>query len=246
MDRYVLQTEKNSYSVSSDSQDFKQIPYLLMILNNLTTIEKGATQFLSEGKKDIEGVLFLKMLDPFLQYIYNKEMDFFSAVIANVSASKTGRVMLLEYKVFEIILAKFDKMNNIKMINMLRVFRNCAFEFETHEENLLARGGFMFSLLFKILIEANIENNKDKATIGCSTVDDIYFTHFDKSQAIEERETINDLVVDIFLVFTNSEKALDMIKNKGLKNIFYKIRPIVEGNKNLCDRIFVIMNYFES
>lgn len=243
LDKYIL----NEFKVGSGLTDLSTVPYLLMILNNLTVSEKGQTQFFGSDKKELDGVqglIFLKMLDKYFEHIFKPEMDFFSAIIANVSALKEGRLFILEHKIFGVILNQFDKLNNIKIVNMLRVFRNCCFEFEKYEEDLMSKEGFMIGLIFKILLETNLPKNETFMEV--SSLDSIYLSSFVKEKAEEERETINDLIIDIFVVLTNTTTAFPLVVKKGLKSTWSKIRMKLVKQSELEDRLFVITNFLDS
>ena len=62
----------------------------------------------------------------------------------------------------------------------------------------------------------NITEKIELQDIGTSAIDDIYFTHFKIENAEEEKEIINDLIVDIFLILTNEPKAIEYMKEKKI------------------------------
>ena len=237
MENYVI--KKND--LDSDQQVI--IPYILMIIANLTTQEKGQKQLFCSDKeeyKKLEGVIFLKMMEKFFENIYREELNFMSSILANISALKEGREFILEYKIFSIILSQSDKMNNFQIVNILRVFRNCCFEFEKFESELLVKDGFMLVLIFKVLIEANIK--KEFSQMNVSSIDSIHFTHFKSEIASNEKEIINDLVVDIFVVLTNTTTAFPIIVKKGLKNVWEVLETRIKGSE-IEDRLLVVSNF---
>jgi hypothetical protein len=216
-----------------------------MILSNITLNENGQIKFLNIDDEKIKGVIFLKLIDKFFEYIYSDEFNFFSNVMANVSSLKEGRIMILEYKIFKILILHFDKMNNFKIINILRLIRNCCFEFETFHEDILVKDAKLFSLLIKILILTNIDKKKDMQEVELSHIDEIYFTHFNQELAYQDKETINELIVDIFLILTNVKEAVDYMKLKRLNVAIKKIEGRLIEDEKLKDRLFVINNYLE-
>ena len=244
-DKYVF-NDKNNFSSFSHEQ-ILSIPFILMIITNLTRTEHGQKQFFGIEKaesQNLKGLFLLKMLDKYFENIYKQELDFLSSIIANVSALKEARVFLIENKIYGVILAQFDKLNNFKIVNMLRVFRNCCFEFEKFENELLTQDGFMLGLVFKILIEVNLPGVN--ISLDVPELDKIYFTHFNREKAKEEKESINDLIVDIFLVLTNTENAFPTIIKKGLKKAWDKIRVHLKGDTSLEDRLLVVTNFLDS
>jgi hypothetical protein len=79
--------------------------------------------------------------------------------------------------------------------------------------------------------------------IGIPSVDEIYFTHFKAENAHEEREIINDLIVDIFLILTNEPQAVEYMKDKKIINAFNKLKIRTTNDKEMSDKLFVITNY---
>jgi hypothetical protein len=243
LNKYVIDSE----SIKKSSRgEFFEVPYYLMILTNLTIPEEGQKKFLNFGDEKIEGIIFMKVLDKFFQYIYNDEFNFCSNLIANISSLKKGRQMILEFKIFKIFLLHLDKLNNFKIVNLLRVIRNCCFEYEAHKDEILIKNALLFSYLMKILILVNITDKKELQDVGIFHIDSIYFTHFDPEAAQIEKETINDLIVDTFVILTNLPEAIDHMKSKDLHKAFSIIGNRISTNENLINRIFVINTFLEN
>lgn len=140
MEKYQIDSEANKELFNRNNSQknvFKEIPYYLMILSNLTISDEGQKKFLNIEDEKIMGVVFMKILEKFFDNIYSTEFDFCSNLLANATALKEGRTLLLELKIFKIFLKSFEKMNNHKIVNILRLFRNCCFEFEGFKEELL-------------------------------------------------------------------------------------------------------------
>ena len=78
-------------------------------------------------------------------------------------------------------------------------------------------------------------------------IDNIYFKNFDmKDLTDDDKETMNDLIIDIFLILTNSEKAVKEMKLKKVKECLElveekAISKCKEEMKNkIIDRLLVI------
>jgi len=156
MEKYLIDSTNKNVDIQSDVV-FKEIPYYLMILTNLTISEEGQKKFMNLEDDKIKGIVFLKIMEKFFDNIYRNEFDFCANLLANATALKEGRVMLLELEVFKIFLIHFDKMNNHKIINTLRLFRNCCFEFEKFKEELLVYNVKMkFNINFLLFIYVSI------------------------------------------------------------------------------------------
>jgi hypothetical protein len=214
-----------------------------MLLTNLTINEEGQKKFLNTENEKIKGIVFLKVLDKFFENLYNEEFNFCSNLIANITSYKEGRELLLEFNIFKIFLIHSDKLNNFKVTNVLRIFRNCCFEFEKYKEQLLTNEAKMYNLIIKILLLTNVTHKKELLDIGLSYIDEIYLPSFNMEIAAGEKEIINDIIIDIFLVFTNDEEAIKFMKEKELKKILDLIESRLNENENLKDRLFVITNY---
>jgi predicted nucleic acid-binding Zn finger protein len=241
---------EEKYVISSENllnkTNFATIPFYFMILSNLTLTEEGQKKFLNLENEKIKGIVFMKILEQFFDYIYHEEFDFCSSLLANISSVKEGRRMILELKIFKIFLIHFDKLNNFKMLNILRIFRNCCFEFEEFQTELLVNDSKLFNLLIKVLILTNVSTKKEMGEIGSQNVDEIYFTHFNQEKAQMEKEIINDIIIDCFLILTNSPEGVEEMKNKGLGKVFDKLYSRLEESQNLKDRVFVISNYLNN
>lgn len=247
LEKYQIDSEVNKEIFNNSKNDiFKEIPYYLMILSNLTISEEGQKKFLNVEDEKIKGVVLVKIIDKFFENILAPEFDFCSNLLANSTALKEGRTTLLDLQIFQIFLKCFDKMNNHKVLNTLRLFRNCCFEFETYKDELLINNGILFNLIIKIFILANANSRKDLENIGIEKIDGIYFPDFKIEKANEEREIINDLIVDIFLILTNEPQAVEYMKEKNLLEAFNKMKIRETNDENLKDRIFVICNYLEN
>lgn len=251
MDKYVI----NSSTIENQHPEFKNetlINLYFMFLANLSSFEEGQKKLLDVSDEKIKGIVFFKLLDKFFEYIYHSSFNFCSSVIANVSSLKVGRELILENKIFKIFLIQFDKMNNMKMINILRMIRNCCFEYEKFHEELFVKETILFSYLIKLLL---LVNDKNKGTkLDLDEIDIIYYTNFDTEKLTQDdKETINDLIIDIFLILTNHKEAVEDMKKKGLSKAIKVLEDsLKESNNNseiddkVKDRLLVIKNYLDN
>ena len=232
----------------TDPKTFAEVPYYLMALTNLTTTEAGQKKFLNLEEGNISGVRFLQMMDKYFENIYLTEFDFFSNIIANVTALKEGRYILLEYKIYQVLIGNLDKLNNNKLLNSLRMIRNCCFEYEKYENDILFNNAILFNYLLKILYDTNLSklSNFKYDSEFLVNLECICFPNVSIDQASNEREIINDLVIDIFLVLTNSVSCIEIMKTKNTKLILEKLVSVcLKSAENFKDRLFVICNYLE-
>ena len=102
----------------------------------------------------------------------------------------------------------------------------------------------MFKYLIKLLC---LINNADDDKLGIEEIDNIIFTNFDvKEMTEDDKEIMNDLIVDVFLILTNSPEAVNEMKNKKVKECIELIeeKAIKKCNENmknkLIDRFMVI------
>ena len=243
-DKYVINADKVTDLKGMENETFLNLYF--MFLCNLTSYEPGQKNMLDlqNENKNFHGVVFFKLLDKFFEYIHHNSFNFCSAIIANISSLKDGRKLILQNKIFKIFLIRFDKMNAMKTINIIRLIRNCSFEYKEYVQDFLEKDSIMFKYLIKLLC---LINNSDEDKLGIDEIDSIYFTNFDvKDLTEDDKETLNDLIVDIFLILTNSAKAVDEMKKKKVKECIElveekAINKCKEDMKNkLIDRLMVI------
>ena len=244
-DKYVIDSDKVTDMKGMENETFLNLYF--MFLCNLSSYEPGQKSLLdlSNENKNFHGVVFFKLLDKFFEYIHHNSFNFCSGIIANISSLKEGRKLILENKIFKIFLIRFEKMNSFKMINIIRLIRNCSFEYKEYVDDFLEKDGIMFKYLIKLLC---VINNEDDEKLGIDEIDNIIFNSFDiKELSEDDKEIMNDLIVDIFLILTNSSKAVNEMKNKKVKECIQlvenkavnKCKVDVTKNK-LIDRFMVI------
>ena len=243
-DKYVINADKVTDLKGMENETFLNLYF--MFLCNLTSYEPGQKNMLDlqNENKNFHGVVFFKLLDKFFEYIYHNSFNFCSAIIANISSLKEGRKLILENKIFKIFLIRFDKMNAMKTINIIRLIRNCSFEYKDYVQDFLEKDSIMFKFLIKLLC---LINNADDDKLGIEEIDNIIFTNFDvKEMTEDDKEIMNDLIVDVFLILTNSPEAVNEMKNKKVKECIElveekAISKCKEDMKNkLIDRLLVI------
>ena len=214
-DKYVIDSDKVTDMHGMENETLLNLYF--MFLCNLSSYEEGQRDLLDlkNENKMFHGVVFFKLLDKFFEYIHHNSFNFCSSIVANVSSLKEGREIILSNKIFKIFLIRFEKMNVMKTMNILRLIRNCSFEYKNYIDDLLQHDSILFKYLIKLLcIVNNVENNK----IGNNEIDNINFNNFEvKDMTNDDKDTMNDLIVDIFLILTNDEKAVKEMKAKKVK-----------------------------
>ena len=243
-DKYVINADQVTDMKGMENETFLNLYF--MLLCNLSSYEAGLKSLLDlqNENKNFHGVVFFKLLDKFFEYIHHNSFNFCSSVVANVSSLKDGREIILSNKIFKIFLIRFDKMNAMKTMNILRLIRNCSFEYKKFDEDFLERDSILFKYLIKLLC---LINNADNDKLGMEEIDNIYFKNFDiKDLNDDDKETMNDLIVDIFLILTNSEKAVKEMKLKKVKECIELVEEKViskckeEMKNKIIDRLLVI------
>ena len=218
-----------------------------IILSNLTSFDVCKEYFLdlNNSNKNVHGILFFKLLDKYFENIQNNSFNFCSSLISNVTSIKEGRILILENKIFKIFLILFEKMNKMKIINNLRLIRNCVFEYEKFIDEILIKDGILINFLEKILLLNNNYDNKN----NFDNLNNINFNEFENeiNNNNEEKEIINELIMDIFLILSNNNKSVIEMKNKNLlkiiENLEEKLKDIKNNNENLenmKDRLMVL------
>ena len=244
-DKYVIESDKVTDMKGMEDETILNLYF--MFLCNLSSYEAAQKNLLDlqNENKDFHGVVFFKLLDKFFEYIHHNSFNFCSSIVANVSSLKAGREIILSNKIFRIFLIRFDKMNAMKTMNILRLIRNCSFEYKDYVDDFLEKDSILFKYLIKLLC---LINNTQEDKLGMEAIDNIYFKNFDiKDMSEEDKETMNDLIIDIFLILTNSEKAVKEMKSKKVKECFELVEKKVISKSNneemknkIIDRLLVI------
>ena len=244
-DKYVIESDKVTDMKGMEDETILNLYF--MFLCNLSSYEAAQKNLLDlqNENKDFRGVVFFKLLDKFFEYIHHNSFNFCSSIVANVSSLKAGREIILSNKIFRIFLIRFDKMNAMKTMNILRLIRNCSFEYKDYVDDFLEKDSILFKYLIKLLC---LINNTQEDKLGMEEIDNIYFKNFDiKDMSEEDKETMNDLIIDIFLILTNSEKAVKEMKSKKVKECFELVEKKVISKSNneemknkIIDRLLVI------
>ena len=243
-DKYVINADQVTDMKGMENETFLNLYF--MLLCNLSSYEVGQKSLLDlqNENKNFHGVVFFKLLDKFFEYIHHNSFNFCSSIVANVSSLKEGRNIILSNKIFKIFLIRFDKMNAMKTINILRLIRNCSFEYKDYEEDFLENDSILFKYLIKLLC---LINNADNDKLGMEEIDNIYLKNFDmKDLTDDDKETMNDLIIDIFLILTNCKKLVKEMKLKKVKECLElveekAISKCKEEMKNkIIDRLLVI------
>ncbi len=249
-EKYVINSSKIN---NSQNENESNLNLYFMFLSNLTSYEEGQKYILdlNNSNEKTHGIIFFKLLDNFFEYIYHNSFNFCSSIISNVSCLKEGRELILSNKIFKIFLILFDKMNNMKITNILRLIRNCSFEYEKYIDQLLENNCILYKYLIKIICEINQEKN---SKLGIEDIDKIYFENFKVNELNdEEKETINDLIIDIFLILSNHSDAVKEMKKKNIndyiKRLEEKLKEKCKGDESLermKDRIMVIKQILDN
>ena len=133
----------------------------------------------------------------------------------------------------------------MKIINNLRLIRNCVFEYEKFIDEILIKDGILINFLEKILLLNNNYDNKN----NFDNLNNINSNEFENeiNNNNEEKEIINELIMDIFLILSNNNKSVIEMKNKNLlkiiENLEEKLKDIKNNNENLenmKDRLMVL------
>merc|ERR1711976_646343 len=103
------------------------------------------------------------------------------------------------------------------------------------KDQLLVKDGILFSYLIKILLLANVKDKNEITTLDIKHIDEITFSNFSTDLEYEDRENINDLIFDIFLIFTNFDEGIKMMKAKDLYKVLNLVKTKMAYNKHLGD-----------
>lgn len=109
----------------------------MMLLNNVTVDEEGQKHLIGEGK--LKGLILDNLFGMFCFFLKSNNFDFVSNILANVTALKDGRDLVLQGDSPAMIFPKivdmlrWQKVNNHRRQHLLECLRNLAFEYEAQE-----------------------------------------------------------------------------------------------------------------
>ena len=111
-----------------------------MILTNLTVSEEGQKHLIGDLKT--KGLILDNLFSMFCYFLKNPMFDFISNIVANVTAMKEGREVVIEYAMMPKILdiLRYDKVNAHRRKHLIEALRNVAFEYEGMEGKFLESG----------------------------------------------------------------------------------------------------------
>ncbi len=104
-------------------------------------------------------------------------------------------------------------------------------------------------MILKILFITNLNklSNFNYDAEFMINLDTICFPNFSNEIASNERDLFNDLIIDIFLILTNSVKCIEMMKVKKTRLIIERLISVFENpDDSIKDRLFVICNYLQN
>lgn len=118
----------------NDSQAvFDTIELLSMLLSNVTVSEEGQKHLIGDLKK--RGVVLDNLFGMFCYFLKSAIFDFLANVIANVTAVKEGRDIVVKAdwlpKILDMI--RWDKVSQHRRKHLIECVRNVAFGYEDYE-----------------------------------------------------------------------------------------------------------------
>lgn len=102
----------------------------MMLLCNVTVSEEGQRHLIGEGLT--RGLILDNLFGMFCYFLRSTTFDFVANVLANVTALKDGRDLVIEKDMLPKLLdmIRYEKVNAHRQKHIIECLRNLAFEYE--------------------------------------------------------------------------------------------------------------------
>lgn len=139
---------------------------LVMLLVNLTQLEKGISSLLQIGDDKMEGLYVMKLVRSFCRSSSENRDDPFDhvgSILVNISQKEAGRKMLLDPKrgLLKQIVRQFDATSSLRKKGVSGTIRNCCFDAENQIQDLLQISEFLWPALLLPVAGSKIYSEQD-------------------------------------------------------------------------------------
>lgn len=127
---------------------------LVMLLVNISNLDKGAARLLQEGDPKLSGLNIAKLVRFFSRFSSSEgggedEYEHVANILVNVTRLESGRKVVLDMSrsILRQILPQIDSRSVIRRQGVAGTVRNCCFDAETHLPSLLLASEFLWPAL---------------------------------------------------------------------------------------------------
>jgi len=140
---------------------------LVMMLVNISSIDKGAARLLQEGDSKLAGLNVAKLVRFFSRFEGGRddEYEYVANILVNVTRLESGRKVVLDMSrsILRQVLPQIDSRSVIRRQGVAGTVRNCCFDAETHLPSLLLASEFLWPALLLPLAGKRVYSEVDTA-----------------------------------------------------------------------------------
>lgn len=155
-DKEQIYQIRNKLKKGDSQAAFEDIELCLMLLTNVTISEEGQRHLIGDGFK--RGIILDNLFGMFCFFLKSGIFDFISNILANVSALKEGREVIIDQcdmmpKIIDML--RYEKVNSHRRTHLFDCLRNLAFEYEPQESRFIS-SGFVKEIAYLLAFEQGI------------------------------------------------------------------------------------------
>lgn len=140
---------------------------LVMMLVNISSIDKGAARLLQEGDSKLAGLNIAKLVRFFSRFEGGRddEYEYVANILVNVTRLESGRKVMLDMSrnILRQVLPQIDSRSVIRRQGVAGTVRNCCFDAETQLPSLLLASEFLWPALLLPLAGKRVYSEVDTA-----------------------------------------------------------------------------------
>lgn len=139
---------------------------LVMLLVNLTQLDKGISSLLQTDDEQMKGLYVMKLVRSFCRASTESCGDQFEhvgSILVNISKKEAGRKILLDPKrgLLKQIIRQFDSSSPLRKKGVSGTIRNCCFEAENQLQDLLLISEFLWPALLLPVAGKKVYSEQD-------------------------------------------------------------------------------------
>lgn len=199
-----------------------------MLLTNVTVSEDGQKHVLGEGQKT-RGLILDNLFGMFCYFLKSGVFDFIANILANVTALKEGRVILMEQNMLPKIIdmLRWNKVSLHRRKHLIETLRNIAFGYDDCEAKFI-EFHLVKELGYILSFEEGITEELPEVVAGFKAV----------KKPLEVSKVNVKNIIDTFILLSNSDLLMKEIADLQLDILFDKVD--VKGNDELETNVTVL------
>ncbi|XP_024378321.1 uncharacterized protein [Physcomitrium patens] len=144
--------------------------FMVMLLVNISNIDKGASRLLQEGDEKLAGLNIAKLVRFFSRFSSSEvagddEYEHVANILVNITRLEFGRKVVLDMSkgILRQILPQIDSRSVVRRQGVAGTVRNCCFDAETYLPSLLLASEFLWPALLLPLAGTKVYSELDTA-----------------------------------------------------------------------------------